>query len=316
MRSATLKNIFNFNNSSKTFFVNIDLSSYNGPIRPPRRRQSAPDSTEAPSPSSQQQQQQPAMSPDIPDQRQPQQQPPSQTEDSASNTNDIENRVQIMELHGNNPLVSYGNQIFSCEWADMIGTDMHFTRRETDDQNLDDDSSSGIVDPSFLKHGPNYSLIAANRVKIIGRKVHLISANPDQQGNPSSSTATAAETETQQQEQQQQAETGALTGKTAQVRFLQELMDIKRAKGEKDMVLSKKRGRRFDDKVTRWAQTDERLNMIHQLNRDAITGDVNAVRKLEELYDVIDRAADSSLAAAAPPASLTPQAGVGNESSG
>jgi hypothetical protein len=256
------------------------------------------------------------MSPDIPDQRQPQPQP-SQTEDPASNTDDIENRVQIMELHGNNPLVSYGNQIFSCEWADMIGTDMHFTRRETDDQNLEDNSSRDIADPSFLKHGPNYSLIAANRVKIIGRKVHLISANPDQQGDVSSSTAAAAATETETQQQEQQAETGAITGKTPQMRFLQELMDIKRARGENDMVLSKKRGRRFDDKVTRWAQTEERLNMIHQLNRDAITGDVNAVKKLEELYDMIDRAADNSLTAAAPSASPTPpQAGVGNGSSG
>lgn len=234
-----------------------------------------------------------------------------------------------MELHGDNPLVSYGNQIYSCEWADMIGTDMHFTRREEEEHDQEDrdnigdttSNSSRNADSSFLKHGTNYSLIAANRIKIIGRKVHLTSANPEQHGNlPSSSSAAAAtaETETTQQEQTQQAaETSTITGKTAQVRFLQELMDIKRAKGEKDMVLSRKRGGRFDDKVTRWAQTEERLNMIHQLNRDALTGDVNAVKKLEDLYDTIDRA-DSNLAepAPAPLASFAPQAGVGNAPSG
>lgn len=270
-------------------------------MRAPRRKQSGPDAIEAPSPPQQQQ----AMSPpDIPER----QQPASQTEDTAGN--DLENRVQIMELHSDNPLISYGNQIFSCEWADMIGTDMHFTRREADQSLLDGDNisiSSNNADPSFLTHGTNYSLIAANRIKIIGRKVQLTSTDPDQHA---SSTAAAADTEIQQQ----QTETGALAGKTAQVRFLQELMDIKHNKGEQDMVLNRKRGRRFDDKVTRWAQTEERLNMIHQLNRDALTGDVNASKKLEELYDMIDRGADNL--APALPASVAPEVNMGNASSG
>ncbi|CRG84638.1 hypothetical protein PISL3812_01895 [Talaromyces islandicus] len=304
-------------NETETFYVNIDLTSCNGPIRPTRRRQSAPDPTETAASSPPQR----AMSPDISERQQ--QEPPSQTQDPSNgggSGNDIENRVQILDLHGDNPLVSYGNQIFSCEWADMIGTDMHFTRREAD-QSLDDDGiihDDNNADPSFLKHGTNYSLIAANRIKIIGRKVNLVAADPEQHGNLLSSTA-AANTETQQQQQQQQedqkqAEAGGLTGKTAQVRFLQELMDIKRAKGEKDMVLNRKRGQRFDDKVTRWAQTEERLNMIHQLNRDALTGDVNATKKLEELYDMIDRGVDSL--APALPASLAPQGTVENAPSG
>jgi hypothetical protein len=199
----------------------------------------------------------------------------------------------------------------------MIGTDMHFTRREAADQSLDDDgiihNHNNNADPSFLKHGANYSLIAANRIKIIGRKVHLVAADPEQHGNLPSSTA-AADAETQHQQEQKQAEAGGLTGKTAQVRFLQELMDIKRAKGEKDMVLNRKRGQRFDDKVTRWAQTEERLNMIHQLNRDALTGDVNAIKKLEELYDLIDRGADNL--APALPTSDAPQASMENAPSG
>lgn len=254
------------------------------------------------------------MSPEPPE---PRQQRASQPEDSvaAGSNEEFEDRIQIMELHSDNPLVLYGNQIFSCEWADMIGTDMHFTRREvdTDGGNVDESSdnnhisnNSNNADPSFLKHGTNYSLIAANRIKIIGRKVNLISTT-DQTQQRAVPSSTAANTETQQQQTQQQAEAGGLTGKTSQVRFLQELMDIKRAKGETDMLLSKKRGRRFDEKVTRWAQTEERLNTIHQLNRDALTGDHNAVKKLEELYDQIDHAADA-LGPAQPGSLLAPQA--------
>lgn len=41
--------------------------------------------------------------------------------------------VSIMDLHTNNPLVSYKNQTYSCKWAENIGTELLFTPH--DDEN-------------------------------------------------------------------------------------------------------------------------------------------------------------------------------------
>ncbi|GAM34039.1 hypothetical protein TCE0_015r01368, partial [Talaromyces pinophilus] len=79
--------------------------------------------------------------------------------------------------------------------------------------------------------------------------------------------------------------------RSSQVRFLQELMDIKREKGETDMLrmtYGSKRNQRFENKISEWARTEERINSIHQLNRAALAGDQEALAKLEELYNQIE----------------------------
>ena len=192
---------------------------------------------------------------------------------AAEDEND--DRIQIMELHSRNPYISYRNHIFSCEWADVIGTDMHFVRREDSE-----------LDPTYLKHTDGYSLIAANPIKIIGRRAHF--------ARPSANGAQADATESMSAPISIQAE-----NKSFQVRFLQELMDIKREKGETDMVrmtYGSKRNQNFENKIRGWARTDERINTIHQLNRAALAGDQEALAKLEELYNQIEanQSADSA----------------------
>jgi hypothetical protein len=75
------------------------------------------------------------------------------------------------------------------------------------------------------------------------------------------------------------------------VSFLQELMDIKREKGETDMVrmtYGSRRNQHFENKISGWARTEERINTIHRLNRAALAGDQEALAKLEELYNQIE----------------------------
>jgi hypothetical protein len=43
------------------------------------------------------------------------------------------NKVQILDLHNKNPIVSYGDEIYACEWTRNIGTEFLFI--EHDDQN-------------------------------------------------------------------------------------------------------------------------------------------------------------------------------------
>jgi hypothetical protein len=255
--------------TEQTFFVNIDLTSYNGPLRPPRGQpSSAPtdqlgraeeDAEEAASPPNEDRA-------EISGQRKRVDADESTDDVAAEDEND--DRIQIMELHSRNPYVSYRNHIFSCEWADMIGTDMHFVRREDSEP-----------DPTYLKHTDGYSLIAANPIKIIGRRAHF--------ARPSVTAAQANESN----EPLSASNPILADNRSSQVRFLQELMDIKREKGETDMVrmtYGSRRNQHFEDRISGWARTEERINTIHRLNRAAIAGDQEALAKLEELYNQIE----------------------------
>ncbi|PCH02754.1 Transcription factor TFIIIC, tau55-related [Penicillium occitanis (nom. inval.)] len=253
---------------TETFFVNIDLTSYNGPLRPPRGQ--------APSATTEQlgradEDAEDAGSP--PNEDRAEATGKRKRVDADESIDDIvaedenDDRIQIMELHSRNPYISYRGHIFSCEWADMIGTDMHFVRREDSEP-----------DPTYLKHTEGYSLIAANPIKIIGRRAHFafpsVTANESNATEPMSAPAAIL-----------------AENRSSQVRFLQKLMDIKREKGETDMLrmtYGSKRNQRFENKISEWARTEERINSIHQLNRAALAGDQEALAKLEELYNQIE----------------------------
>lgn len=258
----------------QTFFVNIDLTSYNGALRPPRGQpsSSAPEeqlgrteeeAEEAASPPNEE-------SAEATGKRKRVDADESIDDLPAEDEND--DRIQIMELHSRNPYVSYRNHIFSCEWADMIGTDMHFVRREDSEP-----------DPTYLKHTDGYSVIAANPIKLIGRRAHF--SRP-------SATANGAQTNESDATQSLSASNPLLAdSRSSQVRFLQELMDIKREKGETDMVrmtYGSRRNQQFENKISGWARTEDRINTIHRLNRAALAGDQEALAQLEELYNQIE----------------------------
>ncbi|PWY69211.1 hypothetical protein BO94DRAFT_477904, partial [Aspergillus sclerotioniger CBS 115572] len=193
-------------------------------------------------------------------------------------------RVQILALHTPNPIISYQNQIFSGSWADQIGTELLFSRPEHPHDAAETEISTPVIP---LRQTKNYDLLAANSVKILGRKANLISSS----SNVYAPDASAA---------QEPAETNATTTTTAsagmvrktapqtnQARFLDRLASLKRSKGESDpvrMTFSTKRMQNLEDRVHGWARTDEQLEQIHRLNELALSGDANAMAELEGLY--------------------------------
>ncbi|KAK7550176.1 hypothetical protein BKA81DRAFT_366835 [Phyllosticta paracitricarpa] len=50
-----------------------------------------------------------------------------------------EDRLQIVGLHHDNPIVSYKGQAYTCKWASTIGTDLFFARAPDADADADDD---------------------------------------------------------------------------------------------------------------------------------------------------------------------------------
>ncbi|KAL2787278.1 hypothetical protein BJX66DRAFT_327993 [Aspergillus keveii] len=271
---------------TETLFLNIDLTTYNGPLRPPRRRNepnepsASMSSTSAPTPA-------PTDTPS----RSNAQDPPAlngpETETASAD------RVQILGLHTPNPIISYQNQIFSGSWADQLGTELFFAPPGATTSEFDEaDSTAAHVTP--LKHTKDFDLIAANSVKIMTRKANLISS--------SGSGATAPQPRLQAQAQQQwqpqnsnSTSTPGLSGlvykpehQTNQARFLERLKEVKRRKGETDNVRtvfsSARRGPTLEDRLRGWVKTDEQLATIQHLNERALQGDSDAITELENLY--------------------------------
>lgn len=164
----------------------------------------------------------------------------------------------------------------------MLGTDLHFTSPHNEP----------FEDPTYLQHGKDYDLIAANSIKIVGRNAHLISASSSTApGRRAAGTKVKEPATSLQQQQQQQPTTKRTSNQTG---FVQRLMEAKRTRGEADMVrtaYSIRRGQNFEDRLRGWARTEERLARIHRLNREAMDGNPNAIRELEEIYAQVEAAA-------------------------
>ena len=168
-------------------------------------------------------------------------------------------RLQILALHTLNPIVSYQNQIFTCSWADLLGTELLFTSP----QELDSESDSVL-------RGRDYDLLAANSVKILGRKANLISSSGVTVSEPSTSAAGTPTT-------------------TNQARFLDRLAAIKQDRGEPDTVRTVFSTRRSqnttnpEDRLRGWARTEEQMLEIQRLQDAVLRGDSQALAALEEM---------------------------------
>jgi hypothetical protein len=67
--------------------------------------------------------------------------------------------VQIQGLHTANPLVMYNGQLLSCQWTSTIGTDLYFTKPQTDEGDLH----------QTLRSLPSVDLLSVGTAKLIAR---------------------------------------------------------------------------------------------------------------------------------------------------
>ncbi|CAI7613078.1 unnamed protein product [Penicillium glandicola] len=266
---------YEYGTETESFYLNLDLTAHHGPVRPPRRRPKGATSLEDP--------QNPAddMSQGFPSEAYP----PIDSAETGSLPNE---RIQILGLHTRNPIISYYNQMFSCSWADQIGTELVFA---TPDTETDPDNHL----PQPLHRGPSYELVAANSVKILGRKAHLApSAGPAQaQGfteGPSNTGPTSESASSQGVEPLSVPRRPVAPSHQAQ--FLHRLQQIKNAKGEGDTVrtvMSTRRQVNMIDRQQGWARTEAQLTEIERLNERASRGDLEAKATLELLIQDLNQ---------------------------
>lgn len=179
--------------------------------------------------------------------------------------------LQILDLHTSNPIVSYGGQVFSCSWTDMIGTTMFFGQpRETAFYEAELQTS-------------DFDMIGTSRIKLVGTaaKVTPIPQNgkeskqTDTPARPGQSLGTIRRTN---------AKLNADLRKQAS--FLEQLMNIKKNRGEQDNVYVAMNGSISKAVAAGKAKTNiqGRNKEIEELNRKAVKGDAEALQKIEQIY--------------------------------
>ena len=192
--------------------------------------------------------------------------------------------IQVLELGSHNPVISYQNEIYSCTWSDMIGTNMFFSEHDEEME----------ADP--LRSAEDYDLLGISRVKLIGRKAKLT----DKPGRKETYPNAANDLRDEGIDVTSGKGFGTIRASNPmtnrelkkQAKFLENLMDAKRAKGQTDNVRTvykpskAPRGGTGSGRIVRGEQASSQE--IEELNRRVVRGDADALRRLQIIYSEPD----------------------------
>ena len=215
------------------------------------------------------------------------------------------NDIQILDLHGEHPVISYQNQIYHCTWSDLIGTAMFFSKAET------------ITDQETMLSTGDFQLLNTSRIKLIGQKAKLTGKpgrkrRREQLDEDSSDSVHAGILHDEDASMTSGKSLGEIrtsnpkinAGIKRQAAFLEKLMEVKRAKGESDnvrTVFRQTQGTKIiqppdvDTGGTR--QRQEFLSIskeIEALNRRVVRGDASALMRLQDIYSSIENETEKS----------------------
>lgn len=192
---------------------------------------------------------------------------------------DMPHRVQILDLHSPDPLISFQNRIYHCEWASSVSSSLFFTAH--------DPSNASIA---MVRSTPHYDLIGVSCTRITSSAAHL---TPKNAGRPTRDNLFITEGSSHQQSQDKTIVTTSVAdtlapiqlnpsvdaSRKAQASFLERLSTIKRAAGEQDevTVIAKKvlHG-------TGWRY--QRRNKLQMLEDKVEEGDELAIKVLADMY--------------------------------
>ena len=72
-------------------------------------------------------------------------------------------RIQFVDFHGDNPIVSYGGSFYSCKWASSIGSDMIFAKR----------AENQVPDENSIYPLPSWDLLDIGSARLIASNAHI-----------------------------------------------------------------------------------------------------------------------------------------------
>ena len=149
-------------------------------------------------------------------------------EDTSSSTRN--DHIQILDFHTHNPLISYQNQLYSCEWTSTLGTDVLLT------------SPTPEFPHPILREQPNVFVLATSSIKLMCRPAQLSSRHTTEEVSTPAPEPSAPNTATPETTAAAALPIKIPLGLTPtrarqnQANFLERLIAIKAKKGEKDSV--------------------------------------------------------------------------------
>ena len=141
--------------------------------------------------------------------------------------------IQILDLHSDEPLVSYRNHIFRGTWCENIGTEMIFTPH---------DESAPLPALRHLGHG--IDLLAASAARVNFREATLISKEEADAAGAGSDAGQDAEKDEEELPERYKRNGGIYIHvggdksgqRQPQAHFLEDFIALKRSRGEMDDV--------------------------------------------------------------------------------
>lgn len=201
--------------------------------------------------------------------------------------------IQFLDLHTGNPIVSFKGEAYSCTWVDLIGTNMFFSQAK----------ETPLYDPEISTS--DYDMVGTSRIKLVGNPIKV---TPIAQNTAAVSGAkTVSHNQMLDVPDKPGKSLGTIRRTSAKVNadlrkqasFLEQLMNVKRNRGEKDnvhIVMNSKISKAVTAGKLKFT-TQRREEEIDQLNRRIVRGDGEALRKLEQIYSGQDEDSDDDVSA-------------------
>lgn len=209
-----------------------------------------------------------------------QQSPDNVTQGATEDPPAKQHGIQFLDLHTNNPIVSYKGEAFTCTWTDLIGTSMFFSQAK----------ETPLYDPEISTN--DYDMVGMSRIRLVGNPIKVTPLS--QNAVLTSSAKPAYQDQPVNIPEKPGKSLGSIRRSSAKVNadlrkqanFLEQLMNVKRNRGDNDNVHVI-----MNSKILKTAAagklkftTQRREDEIDQLNRRIVRGDGEALRKLEQIY--------------------------------
>ncbi|OAA52344.1 Transcription factor TFIIIC, tau55-related protein [Beauveria brongniartii RCEF 3172] len=152
---------------------------------------------------------------------------------------ELRDEIQILELHSDHPLISYRGRLFEGEWAEIIGTEALLTQH---------DSTQPL--PALRRVPGDIDLLGAVSSRIV-TKEKIATARRQQEGEDGDDTLAATRAACNIHVPARGGGKDRTGARRQQARFLENLMALKRIKGQTDEVTVYAldgEGKDFDDK--------------------------------------------------------------------
>ncbi|KAI5922752.1 hypothetical protein F4810DRAFT_672573 [Camillea tinctor] len=170
--------------------------------------------------------------------------PSSKKDSQESREGEDAHRVQILELHSPNPVISYKGRVYVGQWCQNVGTELLLTQR-------DSSPSSDLPALRYLEN--DVALLAASSARINVHEQELKPKDSSANNNSNNNVANEGGPSHGPADLVPPPDRGATQERYQQGRFLADLIALKKRKGETDEVtviaknVHRKKAQKVDD---------------------------------------------------------------------